>query len=241
MSQQLNEFGQPIGFDLPGWTPPPWPEKEPIEGRYCRLEPIDPERHASGLFAAITADADNSSWTYMPYGPFETLESYVEWMRMKCLGNDPLFFAIVDLKTALPVGVASYLRITPASGFIEVGHLHFSSKLRRTPVATEAMYLMMKYAFGLGYRRYEWKCDTLNAPSRAAAQRLGLSFEGIFRQATVYKQRTRDTAWFAAIDADWPDLKRAFEAWLDPNNFDDDGRQRISLSDLTRPLLKNRH
>ncbi|MBS0201969.1 MAG: GNAT family N-acetyltransferase [Planctomycetes bacterium] len=240
MTPRLNEFGQPIGFPLPGWSPPPWPAKEPIQGRYCQLEPIDPDRHAAALFAVISDEADASSWTYMPYGPFETLDSYLEWMRIKCLGNDPIFYVIVDLKTSHPVGVASYLRITPASGFIEVGHLHFSAKLRRTPVATEAMFLMMRYAFELGYRRYEWKCDSLNAPSRAAAQRLGLSFEGIFRQATVYKQRSRDTAWFAAIDADWPDLKIAFETWLHPDNFDADGQQRISLSELTRPLLKNR-
>jgi RimJ/RimL family protein N-acetyltransferase len=209
-------------------------------GRYCRLEPLDPDRHAAELHAIDIADNDPSSWTYMPYGPFEDMASFVEWIKFKCLGDDPQFYAIIDVTNDSPVGVASYLRITPASGSIEVGHLHFSSRLRRTPLATEAMYLMMRQAFELGYRRYEWKCDSLNRPSRNAAQRLGLSFEGIFRQATVYKGRTRDTAWYAAIDAEWPELRQAFETWLNADNFDQNGRQRTSLSDLTRPILKNR-
>jgi RimJ/RimL family protein N-acetyltransferase len=136
--------------------------------------------------------------------------------------------------------VASYLRIEPASGSIEVGHINYSPLLQRTPAATEAMYLMMQRVFDLGYRRYEWKCDALNARSRAAAQRLGLSFEGVFRQATVYKGRNRDTAWYAAIDQEWPALQAAFLQWLDPANFDEDGRQRLRLADLTSPVLKQR-
>jgi RimJ/RimL family protein N-acetyltransferase len=170
----------------------------------------------------------------MPYGPFKSVATYREWMNATCRGDDPLFFAICPKTKGTPQGVASYLRITPASGSIEVGHLLYAPVLQRTPAATEAMYLMMKRAFELGYRRYEWKCDALNAPSRAAAQRLGLSFEGIFRQATVYKGRSRDTAWFAAIDGEWPRLEQAFQMWLDPNNFDADGNQRLRLSDLTR-------
>jgi len=137
-----------------------------------------------------------------------------------------------------PVGVASYLRIAPASGTIEVGHIHYSPRLRRSPIATEAMYLLMERAFSLGYRRYEWKCDALNAPSRAAARRLGFSYEGVFRHATVYKGRNRDTAWFSAVDSEWPALQTAFQAWLAPGNFDDEGRQRIRLADLTRPILR---
>jgi RimJ/RimL family protein N-acetyltransferase len=139
-----------------------------------------------------------------------------------------------------PAGVASYLRIAPAGGSIEVGHIHYSPRLQRSPAATEAMYLLMERAFELGYRRYEWKCDALNAASRAAAERLGLSFEGIFRQATVYKDRNRDTAWYAAIDAEWPALRQAFLTWLDPGNFDGEGQQRTRLSVLTRPILKQR-
>src|SRR4029077_13750033 len=144
-----------------------------------------------------------------------------------------LFFAIIDLADEQPAGVASYLRIAPDSGSIEVGHIHYSPRLQRIPAATEAMYLLMKRAFALGYRRYEWKCDELNAPSRAAAQRLGLSYEGTFRQAVVYKGRNRDNAWFAAVDAEWPALRAAFRAWLDPANFDDRGRQRTRLAELT--------
>ena len=238
MEPALNNLAQPIGFALPNWTPPPVPPREPIAGRYCRLEPLDPDRHAKALFAMNSADTDGRSWTYMAYGPFPTLASYREWMTSTCLGDDPLFFAIIDLADSQPVGVASYLRITPTSGSIEVGHIHFSPRLQRTPAATEAMFLLMQRAFELGYRRYEWKCDALNAPSRAAAQRLGLSFEGIFRQATVYKHRNRDTAWYAAIDTEWPALREAFEAWLAPSNFNAQGQQQVRLTDLTVPILK---
>lgn len=240
MQPTLNHLGQPIGFPLPGWSPPPHPPRQPLVGRFCRLEPLDIERHAAGLFEAGAADSQGRNWTYLPYGPFGTLAEYRSWMSTKCLGDDPLFFAIVDAGDGAPAGVASYLRIAPAAGSIEVGHLQFSPRLQRRPTATEAMYLLMKQAFELGYRRYEWKCDALNAASRAAAQRLGLSFEGIFRQATVYKGRNRDTAWYAAIDTEWPALQAAFQTWLDPSNFDAQGRQRTRLSDLTRPILVKR-
>lgn len=227
----------PIGFAVPGFTPPPRPPREPIEGLYCRLEPLDPARHAEGLFAANAQDEAGRNWTYLSYGPFSTLDSYRAWMTAECLGDDPLFMAIVDLGSGQPVGVASYLRIAPGNGSIEVGHIHYSPRLQRQPAATEAMYLLMERAFGLGYRRYEWKCDALNTASRRAAQRLGLSFEGVFRQATVYKGRNRDTAWYAAIDREWPALRAAFLTWLDPANFDSAGRQTTRLADLTRPLL----
>ena len=222
-----------MALPLPGWTPPPLPPREPIEGRYVRVEPID-ERFAADLHAANLHDTDGRNWTYLPYGPFASEADYRHWMAATCFGADPLFHAIVDRATGRAVGVAAYMRIAPQSGAIEVGHVHFSPLLQRARGATEAMYLMMQRAFALGYRRYEWKCDALNAPSRAAAERLGFSFEGIFRQATVYKGRNRDTAWYAVIDSDWPALARAFEAWLDPENFDEAGRQRSRLSDLTR-------
>jgi len=211
-----------------------------MTGRYCRLEPLDPDRHAAALFAADAADAEGGSWTYLAYGPFSDLASYRDWLMASCLGNDPLFYAIIDLSDGQPAGLASYLRIAPSAGSIEVGHIHYAPRLQQTPAATEAMYLLMQWAFQSGYRRYEWKCDALNAASRAAAQRLGLSFEGIFRQATVYKGRNRDTAWYAAIDTEWPALRQAFAAWLAPANFDSTGRQRVRLSDLTRPILKQR-
>lgn len=239
MDYRLNEFGQRVGLPVEGWSPPPLPPREMLEGRYCRVEPLDFDRHAERLYAAVREDVEGS-WTYLPYGPFPARETYLDWMRSTCLGEDPLFHAIVNAATGEPVGVASYLRISPANGSIEVGHLHYSPRLQRTPAATEAMYLMMQRAFALGYRRYEWKCDRLNEPSRAAAQRLGFSFEGIFRQATVYKGRNRDTAWYAVVDQDWPALDAAYRQWLDPANFDADGRQRLRLSDLTGPLLHRR-
>ncbi|HUR44842.1 MAG TPA: GNAT family protein [Candidatus Saccharimonadales bacterium] len=238
MNANYNEFGQPIGCPLPRWVPPPRPSREILTGRFCRLEPLDPARHAAALFAANLIGGAERSWTYLPYGPFPTMTDYRHWMETACLGNDPLFFTIIDLADGHPAGLASYLRIAPEAGSIEVGHLHFSPRLQRKPAATEAMYLLMKQAFALGYRRYEWKCDALNAPSWGAAQRLGLSFEGVFRQATVYKGRNRDTAWFAAIDSEWPDLNSAFQTWLAPDNFDEQGGQATRLSDLTRPILK---
>jgi RimJ/RimL family protein N-acetyltransferase len=240
MNSQLNTLGQPIGFALPNWTPPPWPPNEPMIGRFCRVEPFDINRHAAELFESYRSDTEGRNWTYLSVGPFDTLESYLEWLRVACLSRDPLFHAIIDCATDQAVGVAAYLRITSASGSIEVGHINFSPLLQRKSAATEAMYLMMKRAFELGYRRYEWKCDALNAKSRAAAQRLGLSYEGIFRQATVYKGRNRDTAWYAAIDQEWPVLEAAFTQWLSPENFDTDGNQRVRLSDLTGPILVNR-
>ncbi len=203
------------------------------------MEPLEPARHVADLYEANALDTEGRNWTYLSYGPFETLEDYLGWVNKYCCGTDPLFHAVVDNATGKAVGVASYLRIAPKSGSIEVGHINYSPLLQRSPAATEAMYLMMERAFELGYRRYEWKCDALNAKSRAAAQRLGLSFEGVFRQATVYKGRSRDTAWYAAIDQEWPELEAAFLRWLDPVNFDRDGKQVRSLGELTAPVLKH--
>ena len=238
MRHVINSLNQPVGLPLNNWKPPGLPPREVIGGRFCRLEPISPTAHAADLFAANSLDVQGRNWTYLSYGPFPDLESYRGWVETECLGDDPLFFAIVEQGTNKAVGVASYLRITPACGSIEVGHINYSPLLSRTPAATEAMYLMMNRAFELGYRRYEWKCDALNAPSRRAAQRLGFSFEGVFRQATVYKGRNRDTAWYAVIDEEWPVLREIFQRWLSPDNFDANGRQRQHLSDLTGPLLK---
>lgn len=236
----VNDFGQPVGESLDHWVEPAQPSREPMDGCSCRLEVLVPERHAEELYAANAQDQDGRSWTYLPYGPFRSFRDYKAWLQAVSQSDDPLFFAIIQKSDGRAVGVASYLRIMPASGSIEVGHLHFSRQIKRSSVATEAMFLMMKRAFELGYRRYEWKCDSLNAPSRAAAQRLGFTYEGTFRQAIVYKGRSRDTAWFSIIDGEWPALFQAFIQWLGPDNFDESGEQRIRLSELTRAALRKR-
>ena len=211
-----------------------------MAGRYCSVEPIGPERHARALHEANMRDPTGRAFTYLSAGPFASYDAYLAWITAFCLGRDPQFHEIVDSATGNAVGVASYMRIDAGHGAIEVGHINYSPLLQRTRAATEAMYLMMQRVFELGYRRYEWKCDSLNAASRAAAQRLGFSYEGVFRQAVVYKGRNRDTAWYAMIDSEWPALREAYRQWLDPANFDAQGRQRLRLSDLTAPVLKRR-
>lgn len=217
---------------LSNWTPPPLPSRTAIPGRYATLEPISRD-HIAGLREAQNGADD--MWTYMPLGPY-TDESYSAWIDQARLSYDPLFFAVRMADGRLG-GTLSMMRITPAAGTIEVGWIAYTPRLQRTREATEAVYLCMKWAFEAGYRRFEWKCDAANLPSRRAAQRFGLSYEGIFRQAAVVKGRNRDTAWFAAIDAEWPRLRDAFETWLDPANFDSNGQQKSSLADLTSPVL----
>jgi RimJ/RimL family protein N-acetyltransferase len=230
MSDRLNEFGLPIGFPVPGWTPRPLLPRTPMTGRFCRVEPVDVERHAADLHEA-NLEGDGRNWSYLFNGPFTDFDEYRAWLAKMTAGSDPMFHAIVDARSGKAVGVAAYLRIEPAHGVIEVGHINYSPRLQGTAAATEAMYLMMRRVFDeLGYRRYEWKCDNLNAPSHAAARRLGFTFEGVFRQAIVYKERNRDSAWYSILDSEWPALKAAFERWLAPSNFDDAGRQRASLS-----------
>ena len=224
---------RPRGPALPDWTPPPAPARDLVlEGRYARLIALDAEAHAALLFRAC--DGHDWLWDYMSVGPFASAAQFHRWVREETSGTDPMFFAITDQTTGLLGGCAAYLRIKPASGAIEVGSITLAPALQHTRAATEAMALMMGWAFENGYRRYEWKCDALNAPSRRAAQRLGFSYEGIFRQATVVKKRNRDTAWFSVIDSEWPALGEAFRLWLDPSNFDADGQQRDRLSDLTK-------
>ncbi len=231
MTQRTNELGQPVGEPVENWIARPAPPRDAISGNLCRVESLNCTRHSRQLYEAFVKDSENRNWTYLPYGPFDHFESFEGWLNSIESSEDPLFHSVVDLKTQSAVGVASYLRINPTDGVIEVGHIHFSPLLQRTTLSTEAMFLMMKRVFDeLGYRRYEWKCDALNAPSRNAALRLGFSYEGTFRQATMYKGRNRDTAWFAIIDKDWPEIRSAYERWLDPSNFDDSGRQLSSLN-----------
>jgi RimJ/RimL family protein N-acetyltransferase len=234
--QHRNELGQPIGAPLPEWSARPFPPRDPIEGRFCRVEPLDAARHAADLFSANRDDVDDRNWTYLPYGPFATFDLYRDWVEAVVARPDPQFHAIIDRASGRAVGVASLMRIDPAAGVVEVGGINYSPRLQRRPAGTEAMYLLMRRVFDeLGYRRYEWKCDSLNAPSRAAAQRLGFRYEGLFRQATVYKARNRDTAWYSIIDSEWAALRTAFERWLDPSNFDEESRQRQSLQSLRDP------
>lgn len=233
-----NELGQPIGFAVPDWQARPRPPKTAMEGNWARVEPLDPDAHGKDLFAAFRADRGGRIWTYMPYGPFDEFEAYDAWLRTSCMDDDPFFHAIVDRQTGAALGVASFLRINPKVGVIEVGHICMSPALQRTPIATDALFLMMTRVFDeLGYRRYEWKCDALNAGSRSAAARLGFSFEGVFRQATLYKGRNRDTAWFAIVDRQWSALRTAYEQWLDASNFDANGMQKTRLSELTSAAL----
>jgi len=194
--------------------------------------PLSADKHAALLFREFSGH--DHLFDYLPDGPFASAAQFHRWTRDAEHRDDMLFYAVQDLQTERITGVLSYLRIAPAAGSIEVGNINFSPALQRTRAATEAIYLTMAWAFEAGYRRFEWKCNTLNTPSRRAAQRLGLSYEGVFRQAVVIKGRNRDTAWFAAIDAEWPALKEAYRVWLDPANFDEAGRQIERLSDLTR-------
>lgn len=228
-----NEFGQPIGDPLPDdWSPPVHPPREVLTGRYVSVEPIELARHAAELFEAARLDETGEGWTYLPYGPFSELTAFEEWMASTCLGDDPQFYAYVSQETGKAVGWGSYLRIKTKEASIEVGHIRLTPLMQRTAMATEAMYLKMKNAFDLGYRRFEWKCDALNGPSRRAAERLGFTYEGIFRQATHYRGRNRDTAWFGITDQEWPAIRAAHEKWLAPENFDPDGRQIATLGSL---------
>jgi len=232
MPQRRNSFGQPIGESVPGWSARPAPSRTALDGRLCRVEPLCADIHAIPLHAAYAEEPDGANWTYLPYGPFASQDDYVGFVRWGETRDDTLFYAIVDRVSGLPTGVASYLRIDPQMGSIEVGHLSYAPALQRTATATEAMYLMMHQVFEqLGYRRYEWKCDSLNAPSCSAAERLGFRYEGTFRNAVVAKQRNRDTAWFSITDAEWPAIRIALESWLAGTNFDADGGQLRPLSD----------
>lgn len=226
----------PVGPELPGWTPRPRPARAPIEGRWARVEPLDPPRHGPAIHAANLTDP-GTQWTWMAYGPFATLDDWLAWAVPFAAATDPLAFAIVDRETGLAGGVATLLAIVPEHGTIEIGFITLAPPLRRTRAGTEGLFLLMREAFRLGYRRLEWKCDALNAPSRAAAARLGFRYEGTFHNHRVVKGRSRDSAWFAITDAEWPALEAAFDRWLDAANFREDGSARERLSMLTAAAL----
>ncbi len=222
---------RPTGQTVEGFTAPPAPGPQVIAGRYVTLERLDPARHAADLFAA-NRDQD-WVWDYLPYGPFADLAAYRAWQEAMAAKSDPFFYALRDNASGRVGGLASFLRIDPAQGAIEIGHIEIAPPMQRTPAATEAISLMIGWAFDAGYRRVEWKCNALNEPSRIAALRYGFAYEGTFRQHMIVKGRNRDSAWYSIIDSEWPDLARAHAAWLSPENFDADGRQRKSLSELT--------
>ncbi|SUQ59465.1 Putative ribosomal N-acetyltransferase YdaF [Raoultella terrigena] len=229
---QHNHFGQPIGDALPDWQPRPAPQRHTLQGRLCYLEPLA-GKHAEALFAAHQLAPDTRSWTWLLREPDSSVEEFSAWVASVAELSDPLHFAVIDRQTRLPVGSLALMRIDANNGVIEVGHVHFSPLLSRTAMATEAHWLLMRYAFEtLGYRRYEWKCNSLNEPSRRAARRLGFHYEGRFRQALVIKGHNRDTDWFSIIDAEWPQIDSAMQRWLASDNFSADGQQNRTLESL---------
>jgi RimJ/RimL family protein N-acetyltransferase len=222
----------PLGEALPHWTRRAPPRPVTIDGRFCRIEPLDTKRHGNDLVAAFR-DTDESSWVYLFIGPFADDAGILNWITESANSKDYIYRAIIDRRTGRAAGRCAYMRPDPANGVVEIGSIHYSDSLKRTPATTEAMFLLMRHVFDdLGYRRYEWKCNSFNAPSRRTALRLGFRFEGIFRNHMVVKGHNRDTAWFSILDSEWPALKSAYERWLTPENFDREGRQRVSLSDL---------
>ena len=219
-----------IGKSVPNWTKRHLPYHTIMNGKYCYLEKLDIEKHAETLFNAYN---NNQDWKYLSYGPFKTKSEFIDWLQKECISDDPLFHTIINKNNNMPLGMASYLRINPKDGVIEIGHIHYSPLMQQKLIGTEAMYLMMKRVFDeLHYRRYEWKCDSLNKKSCNAALRFGFKFEGIFKQHMIYKGRNRDTAWFAIINKDWLQVKKNYEKWLDEKNFNDDGSQKTSLRSL---------
>ncbi|WP_373974095.1 GNAT family N-acetyltransferase [Chitinibacter sp. SCUT-21] len=227
----INEFGQPLGPIVENWQGATFPTPKVMEGWGCRLEPLNAAQHAADLWQAFSADS-GALWSYFTAGPYASEAEFAAALAERAQQRDPQYYAIIDAASGKALGLASYLRIDPQAGSIEVGWLHFSPALQRTRLATAAMVLMMAYAFELGFRRYEWKCNNLNAPSKRAAERLGFTFEGIFRNATVSKGRSRDTAWFSIIDSEWPTLRTAYQTWLAEENFDAKGQQLRKLSEF---------
>jgi RimJ/RimL family protein N-acetyltransferase len=217
-------------MDLANWKGAPRPERAPLEGRYVRLEPLDLARHAADLFASARADGAEDRFRYLFEAVPPDRAGFDAWIEKAAAGADPLFFAVIDRRTGRAEGRQALMRIDPVHGVIEIGSILWGPAIARSRVATEALFLFAKYAFDLGYRRFEWKCNDLNEPSKRAATRFGFSFEGIFRQHMVVKGRNRDTAWFSITDQDWPRLKAGYEKWLQPDNFDPSGQHRAKLS-----------
>ncbi len=232
MSKKPNpKASRPVGPIVDPLPPGTTPDLRPLHGRWIRLDPVSVARHAQSLFNSVDGkDPDGDVWTWLAYGPFADLNSFSGWLKDREAARDPWFYAFVDRKSGEAVGMGAFMRADPGNGVIEIGNIWMAPALQRTREATEAIYLMIRHAFDdLGVRRLEWKCDTLNEPSRRAAKRFGFTFEGIFRQHFIIKGRNRDTAWFAMLDKDWPKVRAGFEAWLDEGNFDAEGNQKAKL------------
>jgi RimJ/RimL family protein N-acetyltransferase len=225
----MEQPDRPLGREV-DWSPAERPPRAPLTGSHVTLRPLDADADAEPLYAeSHPPSGDAAIWDYLPYGPFASPDELRDWLRDAQASDDPLFLTVV--KDGRPAGIATYLRVTPEHGVIEIGHIWFGVTLQRTTAATEAIFLLARHAFDdLGYRRFEWKCNALNVASRRAAERFGFTFEGVFRNHQVLKGRNRDTAWYAIVDDDWPAIRAAFEAWLAPENFTADGRQRRALA-----------
>lgn len=233
------ETGLPVGPLVANPEPASPPRRVVLEGRYCRLEPINPPRHRADLYAASTPPDAARRFRYLPDPAPANMAEFDKWLARVATSNDPLVFAVIDAATGRAEGRQQFMRIESAQKSIEIGNIYWGPAIARTRVATEANFLFAAHAFeALGCRRFEWKCDVLNMPSRRAAERFGFTYEGHFRRATIVKGRSRDTAWFAMIDEEWPALKGAYERWLDPANFDAEGQQRESLRVLTAQALQ---
>ncbi|EJM26767.1 GNAT family N-acetyltransferase [Pseudomonas sp. GM24] len=210
---------------LADWKGAPAPTATLLEGRFIRLERLDPARHGDELFAALEGPgADPKLWDYLPYGPFPERSTFDAWLNNHAAASDPYFFSVVDRTSGQVQGILSLMSIVPAQGRIEIGHVTFGAPMQRSPRSTEAVYLLAKYSFDLGYRRLEWKCNNGNARSKYAAERLGFSFEGVFRQHMVVKGQNRDTAWYSILDGEWPAIAAGFEQWLSDDNQTSDGQ-----------------
>ncbi|MDL2284722.1 GNAT family N-acetyltransferase [Oxalobacter sp. OttesenSCG-928-P03] len=232
----LNQYNQPVGDAVPDWKPAVMPVPHTISGRFIRLEPLDAARHHAALFAAHQPAPDERNWTYLPYEKPQTPEAMQAHLQRLEEDGSLVNFAVVDAKTDRPAGTVALMRIDCASGVLEIGHVNWSPLMQRSAASTEAIFLLLSCAFDeLGFRRCEWKCDNLNAPSRAAALRFGFAFEGTFKHAMVIKGRNRDTDWFAITLESWPRVRAAFASWLDAANFDADGRQLRRLQDFLPP------
>lgn len=236
MTQRINGFGQPVGEALPGWQPVPVPQAQRMDGIYCWLEPLNADLHGEDLYTAYASAPDGRDWTYLTEERPESLEAFHIWLSQRAVEKGFVTFTIFCAKRIRPVGLVSFLRIDPANGSLEIGGVTWSPMMKRTVIGTAALWLLIHHTFALGYRRCEWKCDSLNAPSRQAALRLGFTWEGTFRQMMTRKGRSRDSDWFSIIDSEWPAINQVMIHWLSADNIDNSGQQRQSLSSLMRAV-----